>query len=248
MGSGINSKPILLLLFILCTGFLLAQNTEQLWFEYRPSYSFPNDYKLAMRASYRTNVEDPRWRALEARFMPEKKLNKYIDLLAYVDFIETLQYEALSTSEIRLGTGLRWHFQHGKRISTGLMARIEFRNVYKQEQEDWTYTTRGRIRLFGSMPINQKVMTGDHILYATSFFEMFFQDAEDIQERYANRFWLCFGLGYKLNNNLKFEILYNRQDSKNTITTQTDEITKENIFLFCVRHQLNPPGKEHLRK
>ena len=77
------------------------------------------------------------------------------------------------------------------------------------------------------------------MLYATSFVEFFYQDEEDLQERYANRYWIRLSLGYKLNKKIKLELLYNRQDSKNTITRNYDELTKENIFVFSYINKLN---------
>jgi len=216
-----------------------AQTTEQIWLEYSPTHSFANNYKLGMRGSYRTNLEEPHWRSIELRFMPEKKLNSHFDALASLQFLDTKQYHALTSIEIRPAVGVRWHFLPGKRVTSGLMARVEIRNVYKNESEDWSHTIRPRLRFFASVPLNEKSMSPDRVFYATSFVEFFYQNDEDIQERYANRFWFRLGLGYKLNKKLKFELLYNRQDSKNTITDNFDDLTKENIFLFAVRHKLN---------
>lgn len=220
-----------------------AQSSYQVWLEYKPAYSFPRNYKIGMRASYRTNVEDPRWRTFELRLMPEKKLSKHIDIVASVQFLETLQYEAYSTSEIRLAVGGRWHFLPGRRVTSGVLARVEFRNVYKQEKKDWAYTTRGRIRIFASVPLNQKSMSGNNIWYTTGFVEFFLQNDKDIDERYANRMWFRLGMGYKLNHNLSFELVFNRQDSKNTIGDGYEDLTNENIFLFCMKHKLNKPKK-----
>ena len=60
-------------------------------------------------------------------------------------------------------------------------------------------------------------MKEEHFFYVSSFAEFFYQNDEDLQERYAKRYWFRLGLGYKLNQNFRFEALYNRQDSKNTI-------------------------------
>ncbi len=78
-----------------------------------------------------------------------------------------------------------------------------------------------------------------NFFYVSSFVEWFYQNDENLQERYANRYWIRLGIGYKLNQNVRFEVLYNRQDSKNTIDTSFEELSKENIFVFSVRHKLN---------
>ena len=56
------------------------------------------------------------------------------------------------------------------------------------------------------MPINEKSMSPDHVFYVTSFLEFFYQDEDDLQERYSNRMWVRIGLGYKLNSQLKILI------------------------------------------
>lgn len=238
-----NTRSKYIFLSILCL-FLVpqlinAQNTEQMWLEYKPTLAFKKDYKLAMRGSFRTNFVEPRWRTFEVRLMPEKKLTKHFDIVASLSFLETLQYESFSTTEIRPALGARFHFLPGRRVSSGLLARVEFRNIYEQEAKEWTYTTRPRLRIFASIPLNEKSMSLNNVLYATSYFEFFYQNDEDVQERYANRYWIRLGLGYKLNKKIKFELLYNRQDSKNTIDTSYEELTNENIFVFSFVHKLN---------
>lgn len=235
----IQRVAVFTVLLLLSSQILYAQTTEQIWFEYSPTHSFPENYKLGIRASYRTNLTDPRWRTAELRLMPEKKLNRHFDVLASLQILDTRQTHQLTTMEIRPAVGGRWHFLPGKRISSGLMARVEFRNVYNKEAQEWTYTTRGRLRIFASMPLNEKSMEPDRVFYATTFLEFFSPNDEDIQERFANRLWFRLGLGYKFNKKLKFELLFNRQDSKNTITDNYQDLTKENIILFALKHKLN---------
>lgn len=235
-----SKLKIKLLLFVLIfSQVLISQNSEQIWLEYKPSYSFKKNYKLGMRASFRTNLQEPRWRTLELRFMPEKKLSKHFDVLTSLSFLETLQYHEFSTFEIRPAIGMRWHFLPERRVSSGVLLKLEFRNVLKQESDDWTYTTRPRLRVFGSMPITEKSMKPGKVLYATSFIEFFYQNEDDIQERYANRYWIRLGLGYKFNKKLQLELLYDRQDTKNTITATYDDLEIVNIFVCSLKHHLN---------
>lgn len=178
-----KSKTLLGVTVLICCTVLApriphAESTEQIWLEYSPSYSFRDDYKLGMRGSYRTTLEEPHWRTIEIRFMPEKKLNKHFDLLASLQFLDTRQYREITTAEVRPAVGARWHFLPGKRVSSGIMATAEFRNVYHNEGKEWTYTTRARLKVFGSMPLNSKTMSPDRVFYATSFVEFFLQNDE----------------------------------------------------------------------
>ena len=68
--------------------------------------------------------------------MPVVKLSKHIDVLGYVQFLETLQYQEFTTSEIRFAAGGQWHFLPGRRIASGVRASVEFRNVYKKGEEE----------------------------------------------------------------------------------------------------------------
>ena len=72
--------------------------------------------------------------------------------------------------------------------------------------------------------------------------ESFFQNDEEVKERYANRFWFSVGNGHKLNHNLKFEIIYHIQQSGNTITTE--EIQTEVIMHFIVKHTIHRIKKQ----
>lgn len=224
---------------ILCVHFLLAQEvTNQLWLEYRPSYTFSSKFKVDARFSFRDEFDETNWHTWEARFIPVLKLPKHFDVNLGVSFLETSQYLYLSTSEFRLAPGVRYKLPW-ERIDLGAWMRVEFRWVYNREPAEWTYTTRPRLRIFTDIPINAKSMKEENFFYVASFFEFFYQNDEDLQERYAKRYWFRLGLGYKLGHNLRFEALYTRQDSKNTITTDFEDFSNENIFVFAVRHNIN---------
>jgi len=217
----------------------MAQGSYQTWIEYHPTYSFQKNYNLGVLAAYKTNLEDPRWHTLEFDFMSHKKLSKNFDVMVSANYVETKQYEEISTLEIRPALGVIYHFLPGKRVSSGIFFKVEFRNIYAKPTGVWTYDTRPRLRFFGSIPLNKKRMTEDHTLYAASFLEFFFHDDKALEERYSSLSWFRLGLGYKLTKKLKLELMYTRQDSKNTITDKFEDYNKENIFVLTVVHSLN---------
>lgn len=244
--SGLNRKDALLVFFIcqvFSMHFLNAQDvTNQLWLEYRPTYTFTSKFKVDARFSFRDEFAETNWHTWEARLIPVLKLPKHFDVNLGVSFLETTQNVFLTTSEIRLAPGVRYKLPW-ERIELGAWARIELRWVYNREPAEWTYTTRPRLRIFTNIPINAKSMKEEHFFYISSFFEFFYQNDEDLQERYAKRYWMRLGLGYKINQRFRFEALYNRQDSKNTINTDFEDFTQENIFIFAVRHNINKMKK-----
>ena len=210
---------------------------EQLWLEYRPTYNFKNDYKAAMRASYRTNFYDPRWYALEGRFMPEKKLNSHFDVLAGIQFVETKFTENIETFESRLIVGGRWRFTPNKRIDWGFYPRLEYRNIQSQHSEYEIKMSRLRLRLYANIPLNQLNLTSQHVCYAITNIEFFILENENLKDFYTNRLWLWLGLGYKLNNSLKIEVVYNYQETQ--IPIGSDKIIGFNIFRLIIRHTLS---------
>lgn len=216
--------------------------TNQLWLEYRPTYTFSPKFKIDTRLSFRDEFDETNWHTYEARAIPVYKLPKGFDVNMGVSFVETAQSLHLTTSEFRLAPGVRYHLPWS-RIALGAWARAELRWVHNKEAAEWTYTTRPRLRVFTNIPINAKSMKEANFFYASSFAEFFYQNDKDLQERYAKRYWFRLGAGYKLNQSWRFEVLYNRQDSKNTINTGYDELSKENIFVIAVRHKLNSSKK-----
>ncbi len=237
-----------LVIFILCQFFCLPSSvaqdvTEQIWLEYRPTYVFTPKIKLDMRLSFRDEFDDTNWHTWEARFIPVIKLGKGFDVNLGLSFLETSQSLVLSTTEVRLAPGVRYHLPW-ERVDLGAWLRLEFRWVHDKQQSEWNYTTRPRLRFFTDIPINAKSMKGDHFFYASSFVEFFYQDDSDVQERYAQKLWMRVGLGYKLNKSLRFEVLYTRQDSKNTINASFEDLTNENIFVLALRHKLKTKQKK----
>ena len=230
---------IVLFVITTCLQSLSAQLiSDQIWIEYRPTYTFTPKFKVDFRFSFRDEFDETNWHTYEARAIPVYKLPKGFDVNCGLSFLQTTQALNLTTSEFRIAPGARYHVPW-ERIDFGAWARVELRWVYEIEATQWTYTTRPRLRFFTDVPINAKSMKEEDFFYVSSFFEFFIQDDEALQERYAKRYWIRLGAGYKLNKNWRFELLYNRQDSKNTIDTSFEELSKENIFVVSIRHKLN---------
>ncbi|PLW97336.1 MAG: hypothetical protein C0591_06795 [Marinilabiliales bacterium] len=209
-----------------------AQTSFQGWLEYVPKISLPKSFSLEFRAAYRTNFEDPRWHTYEIRLQPEYKLNSYVTFMVAVDFIRTHQNDHLTTFEIREALVAALHITPRKRIQTGITVRGEQRNVQDLETKVWTSSTR--LRLLGSVksPLNKKSMSAEHVLYTYAELEFFITPDAEIQERYANKFRVYAAMGYKVKHNLKLELMYMWQESKNTI--HGDLSTGQNIFRFRV--------------
>lgn len=175
-------------IFLFCINHLNAQEVaNQIWLEYRPTYNFNPKFKVDMRFSFRDEFDETNWHTWEARAIPVYKLSKRFDVNFGISFLETTQNIQLTTSEIRFAPGLRYHVPW-ERIELGAWARVELRSVYDKQLDEWTYTTRPRLRIFTDIPINAKSMKEENFVYVSSFAEFFYQNDEDLQERYAKRY------------------------------------------------------------
>ena len=135
------TRVVLLFLFLFSYQCLRAQNsTTQIWGEYLLTKPLRRSYKVEGRVGYRHDLDRQAWSQWEFRVMPEKKLNKHFDVLATLQYLATEQTASFTTQEIREGLGTRIHFTPGSRIDTRLLLRVEQRNVYKMNSENWDHT------------------------------------------------------------------------------------------------------------
>ena len=237
--NGVRLALVFILVSFFYTPLVQAQTTtNQIWLEYSPTYKFAPKFKIDGRFSFRDEFDETNWHTWEVRVLPVLKLSKGFDVNMALSFLETSQNLSLSTLEFRVAPGVRYKLPW-ERVKLGAWARVELRSVYKQQSEVWTYTTRPRLRFFTDIPINAKSMKEDRFFYVSSFVEFFYQNDEDLQERFSNRFWFRFSLGYKLNKKIRFDVSYTRQDSRNTINQQFEDYSKQNIFVLAFRHNIN---------
>ena len=201
------------------------------------NYPFANSYNLEVVATYSSMLNSPRWKSFDIQITPERAINQTFDVQAGLTTSFTLQNETISTLEIREMIGTRIHFTPNRRTLLRLLVRLENRNFQNRETDNWTSSNRTRIRAESLFPINKPTMfAGDKLWYTIVDAEIFYVMDQDLKERYANRFRLRTGLGYRLNYNWRFEFVYTLQMSKNAI----DEVsTQDNIFRFRIKHFIN---------
>jgi hypothetical protein len=217
---------------------LLAQNTaNQLWIEYMLYYPFANAYNLETIVTYSTSLNQPRWRAADIQATLTRSLSSHIDIQAGLHTSRTIQNEETTTNEIRETLGAHFHFTPNKRVLTRLLVRFEQRNQKKIDSDGWSHSTRSRLRFETLTPINRKKMSENKLWYAIVDAEVFIVMDHDLQERYANRYRLRSGIGYRLSYPWRFEFVYTLQKSKNTI--DGDFYTSDNLFRVRIRHYLN---------
>ena len=216
----------------------LAQSTNaQLWFEYMLEYPMANVFNLENTITYSTLLNTPRWRALDYTPTLEYSVTAHIDLMVASTFSYTWQTEDYNTFEIRPMVGTRIHFTPNRRVPIRFLARLEQRNFLNVETNEWDKTVRPRFRLESLIPINKKNMFENKMYYIIADVEWLWKLQDDVSERFANRFRIRAGLGYRLNYTSRFEIIYMLQQSREAISD--DYSSTDNIFRIRFKHYLN---------
>lgn len=240
MGKSLRKGKIWIF-FIFFTAFAYATNAqnvdEQMWFEYMLNYPFANTYNVEGAFTYSTTLSDPRWRAFDFQVTPEVSITRNIDLSTSLLGSSTFQNDTLQTFELRPAFGARFHFTQNKRIQTRLFVRFEQRHLKDLESGDWFKSNRTRARIETLIPINGSTMfSGDKLWYGILDAEWFFVLDNDVAERFANRFRMRAGIGYRLNYNLRFEFVFTNQQSKQAIGESF--YSSDNIFRFRIKQYL----------
>lgn len=220
-----------------CCYPLRAQNTNsQTWFEYMLNFPFANSFNLENAVTYSTLLEKPRWYSFDYTPTLEWSVTQHIDLLGQVVFSYTKQNESYNTFEVRPVIGSRIHITPHQRIQTRVLLRLEQRNLKNLETKEWDQTYRPRIRFESIVPINHNSYYTDKLWYALLDAEWLFT-TDDVKERFANRFRVRVGGGYRLNYNFRFEILYMNQQSRDE--TEDGFASSDNIIRFRIKHYVN---------
>lgn len=174
---------------------------------------------------------------METRILPEKKLNSYFDVLAGFQFVENHYGEGLKSYEKRYILGGKLHFSPHSRIESGFYPRFEFRYFKTENSVDWLYSPRLRLRFFANIPIYYKANSGENICYILTNVEWFIPFHENFKVDLTYQIGMWLGVGYKLNQRLKTEIIYNMQETINS--DELNHIPRMNIIRIIFRHSLN---------
>lgn len=216
---------------------LQAQNThsEQLWFEYMLNLPFANSFNIENAIVASTVTDQPKWRSIDYTPTLEWSINDHIDVMGAVTLAFTAQTESDNTFEMRPMLGSRIHITPNKRILTRVYARLEQRNFKNLETNEWTHAWRPRARFESIIPINRASYFTDKLVYAIVDAEWLFAK-NDVKERFANRFRVRTGIGYRLTYSLRFEFVYMMQQSRNEI--EDGFVTSDTIFRFRIKQYL----------
>lgn len=198
----------------------IAQSRNgQLWGEYMLNIPFANSFNLENAFAYSTAFTSPKWRALDYTPTLEYSVLNWLDISASVTMSFTAQTEDYNTFEVRPAIGSRIHFTPNQRVLLRCYMRLEQRNFKNLDTKEWEQTYRPRARLESIIPINRKSYYEDKLWYGIVDAEFLFTN-EDVEERFANRYRIRTGIGYRLNTASRFELIFMLQGSRNGIEEQ----------------------------
>lgn len=200
------------------------------------NYPFANSFNLENALTYSELLNSPKWRAVDYSPTLEFSLTNKIDLITGGTLSYTYQQEDYNTFEGRIMIGTRIHFTPNRRILSRLQLRIEQRNFKDLDANTWETVYRPRARAEFLIPINRKTYFENKLWYGIVDGELLFAVDDDVQERFANRFRLRIGIGYRLSYTSRFEFVYMLQESKNGIDESFE--STDNVLRFRYKHYL----------
>jgi hypothetical protein len=177
---------------------------------------------------YELNIEpklqyfgDPRWWTLDATPILEYYVNPWLTLQGEVKLGYAHQANEVDTYLITPRVGFKLHlFKYArdqlkpertplKRLKFGNLLRLEYKNLYYSDDDPSSHEWRLRSRLEVQFPLNHKHIADDRTLYAATDGEIFIDLSSD-PEVYLSKIRARIGLGYRLDYQWRFEILYIR--------------------------------------
>jgi hypothetical protein len=186
--------------------------------------------------NYSTLLGSPKWNSFEYAPSVEYALTQNLDFVGGVTLSYTLQTDDYNTFEVRPMLGSRLHLTPNRRVLLRTYLRVEQRNFKNLETNEWDKTMRPRLRLESLIPINRKTYFENKLWYGIADVEWFMTVDKDVNERYANRFRMRFGAGYRMNYNFRFEFIYMIQQARDK--TEEDFVNTDNVFRFRCKHYL----------
>lgn len=235
-----HKTKLLLLITMICFSFRESHaQKQQLWFDYVMNYPFANSYVFSATGTYQTVLSrENKWRAFGIEPTLEHSYFTNLDLVVTVPMTYTLQTENYNSVNIDPALYARFHVSQNKRVNVRFIFRYDFRALRNLEEKSWQTGNRMRLKGEAIVSINHPNMFHDKLWYSSFDYEEFFVVDQQLDERFANRRRVRWGIGYRLDYKHRFELLYTLQSSRNQID---DEFTSiDNVMQLKYKLFLNP--------
>ena len=203
-----------------------APQDFQLWDSI--TLNWPKSHRLSFQVEIEPKVlvapaedDDPGWATLDVIPNVDYALKPWLDLVGDVQTGFTAQTDDLNSFELSPRAGARLHLfsrdlrpivdlrelPPKRRIVIRDLMRVEWRNLFYDDDRSTSFTVRFRNRLELQVPLNKDRLTDNGARYLTADWEWFIP-LEDVAERYANKQRIRTGIGYRRDFHWRFEALY----------------------------------------
>jgi hypothetical protein len=191
---------------------------------------------------------DQKWANTDATALVEYYPFRWLDVTGELVGGFTVQNDDVRTLELTPKLGLRLHLasnirelqrvgEFAKRIGLAILFRIEDRNFWyfgtgatESHSNEWRF----RIRPEARVGINRADRSRAGTWYLFTDVEVFVPLGDKTQETFATKWRVRIGPGYTLNKKWRFELLYIRDNARNTF--EEDFTVDVNIIDFRFRH------------
>jgi hypothetical protein len=175
------------------------------------------------------------WRYLYGTGLAEYYPSRFIDLTGELSTGFTVQSAEEESFEATVRLGVRLHLitqifnsplitkirperMSGKKLSLSVLSRIERRNFWYSGDRPSFDDLRWRNRLEFKLALNEPNLATNGVWYLMADGEYFTPIGDDeAPERFATKYRLRLGLGYRLNYTWRFEVLAMRDEAKETL-------------------------------
>lgn len=181
-------------------------------------------------------TDGPGWSSVRVTPGVEHAATPWLDVLAFMPLIGTVQQEDLSTFEVRPVIGVRLSLRPNPRFVLRNRNLAEYRVIHFRDSDSSQTSLRLRFRVEARVAINQPVLAGSRdLLYGLTDFEGFLNVGAAPSERFLNRQRFRVGLGYRFSYWWTVEGIYTLQLSANTLSAAEPD-TRDHILRFRLIH------------
>jgi hypothetical protein len=207
--------PLLALVALVPASRASADATLELWTNFMAEWQVTPRWLLTFDLEPKTLlVGAGQWENVDLTTSPEFAVTSWLDVLAELVTGYTVDSEKPNTTEVTERVGLRLYLIRS-RFQLRDTFRFEQRNrFYSDATSDHLFRTRNRVEVRYVVNRDRATQAGAFILLAD--FEYFMVVDHEAQERYASRYRIRAGVGYRLNPAWRVDLLYIYQRSRNT--------------------------------
>ena len=232
-------KIVLILGFIWVHNPVFGQGTssQQLWGN--AVFSFPQGDDLYYELDAEPKIQisgGEQWYNIDFTPLVEYYPNSWLDLTGEVTAGYTRQSDRTNTFEVTPKFGIRWHIftnvsQYFKRLERLPLKRLSLATYFRIESRNFWYSSglaseheyRLRMRLESKIALNHERLDFDDTYYLFLDGEYYVPLGREISEKFASKFRLRIGPGYRLSYANRFELLLIYDYARDTLEAELNK-------------------------